>query len=81
MSDHFPGPIHSDKADSAEARRKDLKNRFRAVSRRMEGKGGFSGGMPGGAPGRTGFSPFEIALGIAGVLFVLWAASHLIGMV
>ncbi len=47
------------------------------ITRRMDGKGGFSGGTP----ARTGFSLFDIALGIAGEPFVLWAASHLIGMV
>ena len=76
MTDHFPGPIHSDQADSAEARRRNLKNRFRAVSRNIDRKGGFGGGFAGG----MGFSPFEIAIGVAGVLFVLWAAGHLLGV-
>jgi len=79
MTDHFPGPVHSDEAESAEARRRELKSRFRSVSRRIDGKGGRSGGASGGMGG-MGFSPFEIALGVAGGLFVLWAAGRLLGL-
>lgn len=79
MSDRFPGPINSDKAESAEARRRELKSRFRAVSRRIDGKGRFSGGMPGGKKGSRRLTPFEIALGVAGLAFILWAVGHLVG--
>jgi len=72
--DKFPGPVHADRADEAEARRRDLRNRFRAVSRRIDRRGSGSGGRDG-----WNLSPFEIVLMIAGIAFLVWAAGYMFG--
>jgi hypothetical protein len=75
MTDNFPGPVNADKAEEAEARCNDLRKRFRAVSRGVERRGGRRCGT-----GGLLFSPFEIAIGIAVALFVLWVAVRTIGL-
>ena len=74
--DKFPGPVNADHEAEAEARRRALKQRFRSVSRGLDRGGLFraSGAQSGG-----GFSPFEMALGVAGGLFVVWVAARLLG--
>ena len=72
---NFPGPVHSDKADEAEARRQDLRSRFRAVSRGIDRRGGGFAGSDGG----LSLSLFEIAMIVAGAAFFLWAAMRMFG--
>ncbi len=71
--DKFPGPVHADDETGAETRRADLRDRFRAVSHRLD--------QPDGT-GRDGtkLSMFEIALIVAGGAFVLWTAGRLFGL-
>ena len=73
----FPGPVHSDKTEEAEARRRALRNRFRAVSRGIDRRGGGADGNGGGLLEQ--FSPFELALGVAGIAFAVWAVLRLSG--
>jgi hypothetical protein len=75
--DKFPGPVHADHEAEAEQRRRALKQRFHSVSRGLDRGRLF---RTGGAASGTGFSPFEIAIGVGGALFVVWVAARFLGL-